>query len=119
MLGEEKVFRKRTDSKSNEEDGVWYNERQTETLRCPKVIDDDMQSFGVIDYNDSFRQGFLNWEQKWDSVGSYCCEPPVITLPQGSTLSEHNVSAMKVRVSLGEMPSAVELDPALRSGSMA
>ena len=60
MLGEEQVF-ERTVRKSNEEEGVWYNERQPETLCGP------MQYFGVIDYNDCFRQGFLNWEQGWDT----------------------------------------------------
>lgn len=46
-------------------------------------------------------------------------EPPVITLSQGSAMADQNTAARKVRVSLGDMPSAVALDPALRSGSIA
>jgi hypothetical protein len=46
-------------------------------------------------------------------------EPPVISMPQGTTLADRNVSAKKVRVSLGDMPSIASLDPALTSGSIA
>ena len=53
--------------KQNEHEGMWFNEREIETVRRPKVFDEGMQHFGAVDYNDRFRQGYLNWEQAWST----------------------------------------------------
>lgn len=66
ILGDEKKFA-RSIRKQNENEGIWFNEREVETIRRPKVIDEGMKYFGAVDYNDRFRQGYLNWEQAWST----------------------------------------------------
>ncbi len=46
--------------KKNEREGVRFTEKEIE-----KVIDEGTQYFGAVDFNDRFRQGYLNWEQAW------------------------------------------------------
>jgi hypothetical protein len=64
ILGEEKTIA-RTIVGSREVEGIWVNDRETETVRRPKVIDVGMRHFGAIDLNDRYRQGYLNMEQSW------------------------------------------------------
>jgi hypothetical protein len=66
LLGNEKRIA-RSIRKQNEHEGMWFNEREIETVRRPKVFDEGMQHFGAVDYNDRFRQGYLNWEQAWST----------------------------------------------------
>lgn len=64
LLGDEKRIA-RSIRKKNKHEGMWFNEKEFETIRRPKVIDEGMQYFEAVDYNDRFRQGYLNWEQAW------------------------------------------------------
>jgi hypothetical protein len=64
LLGKEKIVYQ-TRRRLNEDEGVWYNERGKKTVRRPTVVDEGMQYFGAVDYNDRFRQGYLNWENSW------------------------------------------------------